>query len=76
MEEAYFATAIGNKETMTTESKSREIKGQAGSQKKRSRKDYEKPRITFREPLEVVAAACTPSPPGKSDAGVCAIPNS
>lgn len=33
---------------------------------------YEKPRILLREPLEAVAAACTPSPPGKS-AGICAL---
>jgi len=61
---------------MSTDSKYREIKGQAGSQKKRARKHYEKPRIIFREPLEVVAAACTPAPPGKSDAGVCSLPQS
>lgn len=32
---------------------------------------YEAPRILFREPLEGVAAACTPSPPGKNDMGSC-----
>lgn len=61
---------------MSTDSKYRETKSQAGSQKKRVRKDYEKPRIIFREPLEVVAAACTPSPPGKNTAGVCSLPQS
>lgn len=32
---------------------------------------YEAPRILFREPLEGVAAACTPSPPGKADLVAC-----
>lgn len=40
-----------------------------------ARRRWEKPRILFREPLEAVAAACLPSPPGKS-AGVCAIASS
>jgi len=31
-----------------------------------TRKPYEKPRVLYREPLEAVAAACTPTPPGKS----------
>jgi len=31
---------------------------------------YEAPRVLFREPLEGVAAACTPEPPGKAE-GVC-----
>ena len=32
---------------------------------------YEAPRILFREPLEGVAAACTPTPPGKADMASC-----
>lgn len=32
---------------------------------------YEPPRVLFREPLEGVAAACTPSPPGKADLVNC-----
>ena len=40
-----------------------------------SKKTYERPRIVFKEPLEVIAAACAPSPPGKS-AGPCVAPSS
>lgn len=39
------------------------------------KKPYERPRILLREPLESVAVACVPSPPGKT-AGPCAAPNS
>ncbi len=32
---------------------------------------YETPQITFREPLETLAAVCTPSPPAKSTPVAC-----
>jgi len=34
-----------------------------------ARRPYESPRILWREPLEVIAALCTP--PGKADPGGC-----
>jgi len=37
---------------------------QSSPEPKDTRKRYEKPRVLYREPLEAVAAACTP--PGKS----------
>lgn len=40
------------------------------------RKPYERPRILCREPLEVVAVACEPQPPGKPDILACASPQS
>jgi hypothetical protein len=39
-----------------------------------TRKRYEKPRILYREPLEAVAAACTP--PGKAVVEQCAFASS
>lgn len=36
---------------------------------------YEKPRVTFREPLEAVAAVCVP-PTGKAAPPVCTIGSS
>jgi hypothetical protein len=36
-----------------------------------SRKPYQPPRILFREPLEAMAAICSPSPPAKHDKGHC-----
>ena len=59
---------------MSADSKLKETQGEVRS-RKQARKVYEKPRIIFREPLEVVAAACTPSPPGKTS-GICALANS
>ena len=38
---------------------------------RRMRRRYERPRILSREPLEAVAAVCAPSPPAKSNPGVC-----
>jgi len=35
------------------------------------RKPYEAPRILSREPLEAVAAVCSPSPPAKANPGAC-----
>ena len=32
---------------------------------------YERPRITFQQPLEVMAVICTPSPPAKGNPGAC-----
>ena len=37
-----------------------------------SRKNsYEKPRVVYRAPLEAMAVVCAPSPPAKSNPGVC-----
>lgn len=35
------------------------------------RRPYEPPRILHREPLEVIASVCAPSPPAKSNPGFC-----
>jgi hypothetical protein len=35
------------------------------------RRPYQPPRILFREPLEAMAAICTPHPPAKANKGVC-----
>jgi hypothetical protein len=35
------------------------------------KKPYEAPRILSREPLEGVAAVCSPSPPAKANPGQC-----
>lgn len=35
------------------------------------RRAYVPPRIVHREPLEAIAAVCAPSPPAKSNPGVC-----
>ena len=44
---------------------------EAASKQKKSRKPYEPPRIVSREPLEAMAAVCSPRPPAKSNAGFC-----
>ena len=36
-----------------------------------SRRPYEPPRILVREPLEAMAAVCTPHPPAKANKGLC-----
>jgi len=36
------------------------------------KKPYEPPCILSREPLEAVAAVCSPSPPAKANPGACA----
>lgn len=41
------------------------------SEEKKKRKPYKAPRIVSREPLEAMAAICSPRPPAKSNAGVC-----
>ena len=48
---------------MTEAGTPRNRPGEESADEKRHRKPYEKPRITFREPLEGVAAIC--NPPGK-----------
>ena len=35
------------------------------------RRPYEPPRILSREPLEVMAAVCAPTPPAKGNPGFC-----
>lgn len=35
------------------------------------KRPYDPPRILSREPLEAVAAVCTPAPPGKANPGAC-----
>lgn len=37
------------------------------------RRPYEAPRIVYREPLEAVATACTPSPPAKGSPAACSL---
>lgn len=37
----------------------------------RRRKPYAPPRILSREPLEAMAATCSPRPPAKGNAGLC-----
>jgi hypothetical protein len=32
---------------------------------------YQEPRILFREPLEAMAAICSPHPPAKANKGLC-----
>jgi len=36
-----------------------------------AKRPYEPPRILSREPLEAVAAVCSPAPPAKANPGVC-----
>ncbi len=35
------------------------------------KKKYRRPKILYREPLEVMAALCIPAPPVKSNVGMC-----
>ena len=35
------------------------------------KKAYRRPAILYREPLEAMAALCTPSPPAKATVGTC-----
>lgn len=35
------------------------------------RRPYQPPRILFREPLEAMAAICSPHPPAKANKGLC-----
>jgi len=36
-----------------------------------ARRPYQAPRILFREPLEAMAAICSPHPPAKANKGIC-----
>ena len=38
---------------------------------KAEKKKYRRPEILYREPLEAMAALCTPMPPAKADVGSC-----
>ena len=42
-----------------------------GSEEGKKRKPYAAPRIVSREPLEAMAAICSPRPPAKGNAGLC-----
>lgn len=35
------------------------------------KKKYRRPEILYREPLEAMAALCTPRPPAKANVGTC-----
>jgi hypothetical protein len=37
----------------------------------RRRRPYAPPRIVHREPLEAIAAVCSPAPPAKNNPGFC-----
>ena len=37
------------------------------------KKAYRRPEILYREPLEAMAALCTPKPPAKATPGTCPI---
>lgn len=37
----------------------------------RKRRSYEAPRILYREPLEAMAAVCSPVPPAKGNVAFC-----
>ena len=41
------------------------------TQEDTGRRPYQPPRIIFREPLEAMAAICTPPPPAKANKGLC-----
>jgi hypothetical protein len=45
--------------------------GAAPSRPGVSRRRYEPPRILFREPLEAMAAVCSPAPPAKQNVAIC-----
>lgn len=44
----------------------------SGDASKPGKKKYRRPEILYREPLEAMAALCTPAPPAKVDLGSCA----
>lgn len=50
-----------------------EITSTAVSDAEKKRKDYTPPMIVSREPLEAMAAICSPSPPAKANAGACPV---
>ena len=41
------------------------------NEQRERRKPYTAPRILSREPLEVMAAVCAPTPPAKGNPGLC-----
>ena len=45
--------------------------GAAATAATATRRPYQAPRILFREPLEAMAAICTPHPPAKANKGLC-----
>jgi hypothetical protein len=42
-----------------------------GAGRHSGRQPYERPRVIFREPIEVMTAICDPSPLGKTDLALC-----
>lgn len=58
---------------MTLRDGTAEERTDAGDQPKvgDGRRPYSPPRILSREPLESVAAVCAPTPPAKSNPGIC-----
>ncbi len=53
----------------------REVKTEKPVEKSRksssSKKPYRRPEILYREKLEAMAALCVPSPPAKTNPGMC-----
>lgn len=45
----------------------------SGDAPKAGKKKYRRPEILYREPLEAMAALCTPAPPAKMNTGMCPI---
>jgi hypothetical protein len=43
----------------------------AGDAQPTNKKKYRRPEILYREPLEAMAALCTPRPPAKANVGTC-----
>ena len=44
---------------------------QSSASEPSKKKPYRRPEILYREPLEAMAAICTPSPPAKANIGLC-----
>ena len=51
--------------------KEEKIKSDTVSRRQRQKKPYRRPEIVYREPLEAMAALCTPAPPAKINLGAC-----
>lgn len=43
----------------------------SGASEPSKKKPYRRPEILYREPLEAMAAICTPVPPAKANLGMC-----
>ena len=56
---------------MSNPKQTREETGTGESERLTGRAPYEAPRVTFREPLETLAAVCSPAPPAKGNPGIC-----